>query len=202
MAESSSSALSCIAFWTGEILVSVKRENVNGTHPPRVKCGKGCEIADSSPPPPLHHLILGQTQTCWWKSHFLVPRQGRRVALLGEGGWGILLHNVSKDHRYPHPHVCFLWHCKRFCLSLIINKSFQYIHRLLHLPCLLHVQQGRDPQVHLRLSVSPWLWLFSLIQRTAADNLAEDSPAAWFLVFASALWYLAGHMYLPRPTFF
>ena len=31
--------------------------------------------------------------------------------------------------------------------------------------------------------------LLSLIQRTAADNLAEDSPAAWFLVFASAFWY-------------
>ena len=41
-----------------------------------------------------------------------------------------------------------------------------------------------------------------MIQRTAADNLADDSPAAWFLVFASALWYLAGHMYLPRHTFF
>ena len=29
-----------------------------------------------------------------------------------------------------------------------------------------------------------------LIRRTAADNLAEGSPASWFLVFASALWFL------------
>ena len=38
--------------------------------------------------------------------------------------------------------------CKRCCLSVIIKiSSIQYFHRLLHLPCLLHVQQGRDPQV-------------------------------------------------------
>ena len=29
-----------------------------------------------------------------------------------------------------------------------------------------------------------------LIRRTAADNLAEGSPASWFLVFASALWFV------------
>ena len=84
--------------------------------------------------------------------------------------------------------------CKRCCLSVIIKiSSIQYFHRLLHLPCLLHVQQGRDPQVGNPLNVCVMLVkhclsLFSLIQRTAADNLAEDSAAAWFLVFASAFW--------------
>ena len=84
---------------------------------------------------------------------------------------------------------------------IIKISSIQYFHRLLHLPCLLHVQQGRDPQVGNPLNVCVMLVkhclsLFSLIQRTAADNLAEDSAAAWFLVFASAFWWLASP-YLP-----
>ena len=71
-------------------------------------------------------------------------------------------------------------------------SSVQYFSRLLHLPCLLHVQHGPNPQVgnlNIRFSPRIELSLLSLIQRTGADNLAEDSPAAWFLVFATALWY-------------
>ena len=77
MAVSSSSALSSTAFSTGETLILYwlwitcdrytwsflwkfcPNQN-NECKPPRLKLGKGCEIADSSSSPPLHHLILGQ----------------------------------------------------------------------------------------------------------------------------------------------
>ena len=42
-----------------EVLAKVKQSHL------RMKCGKSCEIPDSSPPPPLHHLILGQYSACF-----------------------------------------------------------------------------------------------------------------------------------------
>ena len=42
-----------------EVLAKVKQFHL------RMQCGKSCEIPDSSPPPPLHHLILGQYSACF-----------------------------------------------------------------------------------------------------------------------------------------
>merc|ERR1719500_1896937 len=99
-----------------------------------MKCGKGCEIAHSSPPP-LHHLILGKADE--W--------------LYFESGVGAFYYTMFQRTITT--------------LTAIISIASY--------TSLAFFMSNRDETR-------------SLIQRTAADNLAEDSPAAWFLVFASA----------------